>query len=73
MVVDRRYPADAFFRVSSLPGDGSDPPVLTQHNNDARTGAYATETVLTPTNVDQANFGKIFSCTVDGRIHAQPL
>jgi len=23
--VDRRYPADAFFRVSSLPGDGSDP------------------------------------------------
>jgi len=46
---------------------------LTQHNNNARTGAYTTETVLTPTNVDQANFGKIFSCTVDGRIYAQPL
>src|SRR6266436_990706 len=48
-------------------------PVLTQHNNNARTGAYTTETMLTPANVNQANFGKIFSYAVDGRIYAQPL
>jgi hypothetical protein len=42
MVVDRRYPADAFFRVSSLPVMAQTP-VLTQHNNNARTGAYTTE------------------------------
>jgi len=48
-------------------------PVLTQHNNIVLTGACTTETILTPTNVNQANFGKIFSYTVDGRIYAQPL
>ena len=48
-------------------------PVLTQHNNNARNGAYTTETVLNPANVNQTTFGKIFSYPVDGRIYAQPL
>jgi len=48
-------------------------PVLTQHNNNARTGAYTAETVLTPANVNQTSFGKLFSYPVDGRIYAQPL
>src|SRR5262245_28691903 len=48
-------------------------PVLTQGNNNARTNVYTTETVLTPANVNQNTFGKIFSYPVDGRIYAQPL
>ena len=45
-------------------------PVLTQHNDNARTGAYTTETVLTPGNVNQTTFGKLFPYPVDGRIYA---
>ncbi len=47
--------------------------VLTYHNNDARTGAYTEELVLTPSNVNSNQFGKILSYPVDAEIYAQPL
>ena len=47
--------------------------VLTYHNNNARTGLNSQETILTPANVSSANFGKLFTIPVDGRVDAQPL
>jgi hypothetical protein len=47
--------------------------VTTQHNDNQRTGANLSETVLTPTNVNPAQFGKLYSVTLDGQSYTQPL
>ena len=47
--------------------------VVTYRNSLSRDGAYLNETVLTPANVNPAQFGKIFSHPVDGQVYAQPL
>jgi len=47
--------------------------VYTYHNDNSRTGANAQEYALTTANVNTTTFGKMFSCSVDAAIYAQPL
>jgi hypothetical protein len=49
------------------------PNVITQHNDNSRTGANLAETVLNTSTVNVNQFGKLFSRAVDGEIYAQPL
>jgi uncharacterized protein (TIGR03437 family) len=47
--------------------------VLTANYDNQRTNANVHESVLKPSNVNPASFGKIASFPVDGQIYAQPL
>ena len=47
--------------------------VLTNKMDNARTGQNTSETLLSISNVNSAQFGKLFASAVDGYIQAQPL
>jgi hypothetical protein len=47
--------------------------VLTQHYNNARTGATLDETTLNTANVSSLTFGKLWTLYTDGQVVAQPL
>ncbi len=47
--------------------------VTTWHNDLTRQGDNTQETILTPANVNSANFGKLFSYNITGQAYAEPL
>jgi Bacterial Ig-like domain (group 1) len=59
--------------VASLSSSFAQPSFLTTRGDVARTGANTNETLLTPSNVNKAGFGKLFSTSVDYIVMAQPL
>ena len=66
-VTDPTKSMSTSFGVTDLAG------VFTYHNDLMRDGVNASEYELTPENISSTTFGKLFSCTVDGAIYAQPL
>ena len=67
---------------SQAPSDGGNPPpppptqsvsVLTQHNDNNRTGWNPEEKALTTANVNPQQFGLVFTLSVDDHVYAQPL
>lgn len=47
--------------------------VVTYHYDNLRTGQNTSETILSPANVNSAQFGKLGEFTVAGKVDAQPL
>lgn len=55
------------------PSTAAQTAVLTQHNDNGRTGAMLNETKLNAFNVSPHQFGVLFRRRVDGDVYAQPL
>ncbi len=71
-VTDNR-PTDSTAIDSSSTSNPQGVSVLTQHNDNSRTGWNDNETLLTTSNVDVQHFGKQFALAVDDEVFAQPL
>jgi hypothetical protein len=64
---DPNLSASSNLGVSDLPG------IFTFHNDVARDGANTQEYALTGSEVNTNQFGKIFSCPIEGSSYTQPL
>ncbi len=68
----RSFGAFVLFLIAVVPAFGQTS-VLTQHNDNARTGQNTSETILNTSNVNVNQFGKLFAMPSDGQVYAQPL
>ncbi len=66
-------PAAAVILLSATPPARTQVSVLTQHNDNARTGANTQEATLNPASVNSSQFGLLFKQPVDDQVYAQPL
>src|SRR5260370_17834245 len=66
-------PFSILLALGAFSAEAAGDDVLTQHNDNARTGAQLHETSLKPGSVGPATFGRLYERTVDGQIIAQPL
>ncbi|HEY3975602.1 MAG TPA: pyrrolo-quinoline quinone [Candidatus Sulfotelmatobacter sp.] len=71
MPLPRILPLSVIVCALTLPALSQD--VLTYHDNNLRNGLNNKETILTPTNVNSATFGKLFIAAADGLVDAEPL
>src|SRR5881398_3722680 len=55
------------------PDESQSVAVLTQHNDNTRSGWNDKETALTTSNVNVQQFGAVFTLAVDDQVYAQPL
>jgi hypothetical protein len=61
------------FAIAMVPTAEAQVDVLTQHNDNLRSGTNLNETQLNISNVNNQTFGKLVFRTVDGNVYAQPL
>ena len=54
-------------------GSSAQVDVLTEHNDNFRTGVNAREMILSPVNVNKNQFGMLFKHVVDDQLYTQPL
>ncbi|HXY15891.1 MAG TPA: hypothetical protein VEI26_15435 [Terriglobales bacterium] len=69
----RNYSVLSFLLVALCCNTFGQVSIVTQHNDNSRTGQNNAETFLNTSNVNVNSFGKLFTVAVDGSIYAQPL
>ncbi|MGH9644549.1 MAG: hypothetical protein ACRD3Q_19265 [Terriglobales bacterium] len=69
----RNYVLSSLLSVVGIALASAQMPVTTWHYDNMNSGANASETILTPQNVNKNSFGQLFTQSVDGAIVGQAL